>query len=165
MTLYFSPSFASFYNDAVVLKINMPKDVVVISQQIWNAMQQAIASGMTIKAGPNNQPMAIEPASQPMPQLSLAQVEAQYAAALTKAINDLAVSWQYDNITSAATYLHSSIPQFAAEAATLVGYRDYAWAQAQALLTKVQAGQTKIPPTVEAFLAIVLPPAPTRPIA
>jgi hypothetical protein len=165
MTYYFSPSFLSFYTDAVIPVNNMPIDVIGISEQTYNAVHSGIAKGLIVKVGANNQPILVNPTPAPLPQLTLPQIIAKYAAALTNAINLLAASWQYDNITSAATYLNSSIPQFAAEARVLVQYRDHAWASAQELLAKVEMGVISIPATVDTFLAMVLPPTPQRPTA
>ena|SRR5271165_1307718 len=97
------------------------------------------------------------------PTLTQAQIESQYAAALTNSINAVAQSWQYDNIYTAATYLNSSVTQFAHEAAALVGWRDTAWNNAQTLLAQVQAGTATMPVSAAAFLALVLPTTPTRP--
>lgn len=92
-----------------------------------------------------------------------AQLEAQYALALTNAINAVAQAWQYDTVYTAATYLNSGVAQFQKEASALITWRDTAWNNAQTLLAEVTAGTVPMPQTTAEFLSAVLPVAPTRP--
>jgi len=164
MTHYFSKSFCSFYDDSVLPLSKMPPDVIQITDAVFNSMAAAINSGYIIKADANGNPVAVAPPpAPPAPTPTQAQLIAIYAAALTDKINSVAAAWQYDTVYTAATYVNSAVPQFANEAAALVAYRDTAWNNAQALLARIEAGTSPMPPTVAAFLAIVLPPTPTRP--
>jgi hypothetical protein len=162
MAYYFSKSFLSFYNTAITAVANMPGDVVPISVQTYESMQLAIKAGLVIKADANGMPVAVEPQKSNVV-LTPAQQIAQYANALTNVINAVALSWQYDSVYTAATYLNSTIPQFAAEARAIVTFRDVAWNNAQVLLARVQAGTPPMPASSQAFLAIVLPSTPERP--
>lgn len=69
-------------------------------------------------------------------------------------LDDRATSWGYDSIYTAATYLISKIPKFAAEAAVLVDWRDSVW-----YFVEVHQNDYS---TVEELLA-ALPAAPERP--
>jgi hypothetical protein len=158
-TYYFSKKFYSFYTDAQIPKAAMPKDVIVITVQVYNAMQAAIKSGMIIKADDSGQPIAVAPPVAPIPPLTVPML----GQALQKNIDALAQSWGYDNANAAATYLHSVIAQFAAEAQALMTYRDQAWHNATILFNRISAGTSPMPPSVAAFFAIVLPPVPARP--
>lgn len=55
-----------------------------------------------------------------------------------------------------ASYTASTNPQWAAEAATFVAWRDGVWAYAYSELAKVQGG-LRAQPTVEGFLAEIQP--------
>lgn len=158
-TFYFSKKFCSFYTDAQLPVTSMPKDVIVITAQTYNAMQTAIKNGMIIQADMNGQPVAIASPVAPTPALTVGNL----AAALQKNIDVLAQSWGYDNANAAATYLHSGVAQFAAEALAIMTYRDQAWNNATILFNRIKAGTSPMPATIAAFFAIVLPPTPARP--
>lgn len=59
---------------------------------------------------------------------------------------------QYDSGATLASYVTSTIPQWAAEATAFVAWRDSVWTSALAELGKVQSGERE-QPSVEAFLA------------
>lgn len=64
----------------------------------------------------------------------------------------------YDSIISAASYVTSAVPQFAAEAARAVLMRDAMWAACYAIMTAVVEG-TRTLPTVDVIMAEL--PVPT----
>ncbi len=158
-TYYFSKKFCSFYTDAQIPLASMPKDVIIITAQTYNAMQAAMKNGMIIKADANGQPVAVAPPVVPPPPLTVAKLGVE----LQKNVDALAQSWGYDNANAAATYLHSNIAQFAVEAQAIMTYRDQAWNNATILFNRIQAGTSPMPASVAAFFAIVLPPVPARP--
>jgi hypothetical protein len=155
MTMYYSPSQNMFFTSTV----GMPSDGAEISDATYATLRSAQLSGSTIGPDSNGNPVATAPTP------TSAQLQAQYANALTDAINSVAQSWQYDTVYTAATYLTSTVTQFQNEAKALVAWRDTAWSNAQALLAQVQAGTATMPATSAAFLTAVLPTAPTRPAA
>ncbi|MBC2887323.1 hypothetical protein H7Q97_18240 [Ochrobactrum sp. CM-21-5] len=75
-----------------------------------------------------------------------------YRAAIQSLIDGKAQEKQYDSGATLASYVNSTIPQWAAEATAFVAWRDQVWAYALAELDKVQNGQRE-QPSVEAFLA------------
>lgn len=58
----------------------------------------------------------------------------------------------YDSGATLASYVNSTIPQWAAEASAFVAWRDAVWLHALTELDKVQSG-ARSQPTIEAFLA------------
>ncbi|PWL18813.1 hypothetical protein DKP76_07045 [Falsochrobactrum shanghaiense] len=75
-----------------------------------------------------------------------------YRAAIQSLIDAKAQEKQYDSGATLASYINSTIPQWAAEAVAFVAWRDAVWAYALAELDKVQSGERE-QPSVEAFLA------------
>ena len=82
--------------------------------------------------------------------------------ALQQMLDSLARAWGYDSIVSAASYATSSNAQFAAEAKTLIDWRDAVWSWGYAYLADIQSGKQKMPASVDALLAKA-PAAPDRP--
>jgi hypothetical protein len=78
--------------------------------------------------------------------------QTHYAAAISAHLDATARSRGYDGTLSIATYVGSSVPQWAAEAAAFALWRDQVWAYAYAELAKVQAGQRQ-QPTVADLIA------------
>lgn len=94
----------------------------------------------------------------------LAQEIAAGEAAAQTLLNTGARSWGYDSLLSAASYVTSQVPQFAADAKALIAWRDALWPAAYAIETAVQAGTQTMPATAAAFVAL-LPQLPARPTA
>ena len=86
------------------------------------------------------------------------QAEAMQAAVETyrKAIQSLidgkAQEKQYDDGNSLASYVNSTVPEWAAEAQAFVVWRDQVWAYALGELEKVKTSQRE-QPSVDEFLA------------
>lgn len=76
---------------------------------------------------------------------------ALYQEAISNHVNAAARARRYDDAVSLASYVNSTIPQWAAEATAFVAWRDAVWAYAYAELDKVEAGQRPVP-TVAEFL-------------
>lgn len=72
-----------------------------------------------------------------------------YKAAIVAHLDATAVSRLYDNAVSISTYVTSTNPQWAAEAAVFVAWRDVVWAYAYAELDKVMTGQREQPSVAE----------------
>jgi len=98
-----------------------------------------------------------------LPQPSQAQVIASYTAAVQSHLDDVAVSWNYLSILSAASYAASTVPQFQAEALALIAWRDAVWLDCYTKQAAIQAGTQPIPASPAAFVA-TLPTAPARPV-
>lgn len=74
-----------------------------------------------------------------------APTEADYAAAIQALLDATARERQYDSMLTAATYIGDPNPQFAAEAAALIGWRSEVWTYATAQLAAVVAGERAAP--------------------
>lgn len=75
--------------------------------------------------------------------------EADFGAAIQAHLDATARARGYDGALSITTYIGSSIPQWAAEAAAFFAWRDQVWAYAYAELAKVRAGQMAAPTPAE----------------
>lgn len=75
-----------------------------------------------------------------------------FAAAVQSHIDDAARSRGYNDSVSLASYVNSTLPQWAAEASAFVAWRDAVWIYAYGELGKVQAGQRALP-TIDKMIA------------
>jgi hypothetical protein len=75
-----------------------------------------------------------------------------YQREIERKIESIAAERGYSSAVSAASYVSSSVPQWAAEASAFVAFRDAVWAYALGELAKVQAGQRQ-PPSLAALIA------------
>jgi hypothetical protein len=92
---------------------------------------------------------AFEASRQPAPSMPAREL---YAAAISAHLDAAARARGYDGALSIATYVGSSVPQWAAEAVAFAAWRDAVWTYAYAELAKVQAGQ-RAQPTVADLIA------------
>lgn len=90
--------------------------------------------------------VAIAPYSPPAPTL------ADYGSAVEQHIDAAARANGYASAADVISYAGSTAPQWAADAAAFLAWRDAAWVYAYAQLAAVQAGQ-RAQPSVEALLA------------
>jgi len=88
---------------------------------------------------------AIEPYVPPPPTLE------DYRIAIQAHVDATAQERQYDSGVSCASYVNSTVQQWAAEAAAFVAWRDAVWAYAFTELDKVLNGQ-RPQPTIDEFL-------------
>lgn len=89
---------------------------------------------------------------EPLPDVPPAALtQADYAAAIQTVLDAKAAERGYDSIASAATYVGSTVPQFAAEGLAMRDWRDGAWVFAYAQLALVAAGE-RAQPTIAEFL-------------
>ena len=84
-------------------------------------------------------------------QEQIAEVISRYRTAIQSMIDQTASERQYDSGANLASYVNSTIPQWASEATAFVAWRDQVWAYALAELDKVQNGD-RVQPSVEDFL-------------
>ncbi len=91
------------------------------------------------------------PAEEFGPLPSSARSIEDYRRAIQVHIDVTAQSRGYDSGVSCASYLGSTNPAWAAEAATLIAWRDAVWTYAQGELAKVEAGE-RDRPTVKALV-------------
>lgn len=75
-----------------------------------------------------------------------------YTTAIQKHIDQTAQSKQYADGVSLASYVTSTIPQWAEEALIFVEWRDQVWVYAYTELAKVQSGQ-RPQPTIEQLIS------------
>lgn len=75
-----------------------------------------------------------------------------YRLEIQSLIDRKASEKQYDSGATLASYVNSTVSEWAAEAQAFVAWRDQVWAYALAELGKVQSGEREHP-SVEAFLA------------
>lgn len=138
MTLYTHPQMPGVFGAA---KFVMP-DGRQFPRVWWStASAQEIADlGFVEYAPPEPEP--------PTPE----QVIEGFRAAIQAHVDATAISRLYDSGNSLATYVASTNPQWAAEAAAFVAWRDAVWAYAYAELDRVLTGQRE-QPSIEAFLA------------
>ncbi|AWC21372.1 hypothetical protein CO731_00823 [Aminobacter sp. MSH1] len=74
-----------------------------------------------------------------------------YKAAIVAILDSKAQERRYDNAVSISTYVNSTNPSWAAEAAAFVGWRDAVWVYVYTELDKVMTGK-RLQPTIAAFL-------------
>lgn len=77
---------------------------------------------------------------------------AEFEAAIQEHIDTAARARRYRDGFALAGYVASTVPQYAAEAAAFVAWRDAVWLYAYGELDKAQNGQRPIP-TVEDFIS------------
>lgn len=85
-------------------------------------------------------------------QEQIGAIVAQYRAAIQSLIDRTANERQYDDGSSLASYVNSTVREWATEAQAFVVWRDQVWAYALGELDKVKSGQRE-QPSVEDFLA------------
>lgn len=85
--------------------------------------------------------------SDPAPVLSVDD----YRLAIKAHVDATAVARNYDDAPSMASYVSSTIPEWAAEAVTFVAWRDQVWSYAYAELAKF-SNAAREAPTVQEFL-------------
>jgi len=88
---------------------------------------------------------ALRQPAPPTPQ----EVQARFVASIQARLDAFAQTRAYDGILSACTYVTSSVPRFAADAAYCVAARDGTWSVAYAILADVQAGVRPVPQSME----------------
>lgn len=75
-----------------------------------------------------------------------------YRIAIQAHVDATAQERQYDSGVSCASYVNSTVQQWAAEAAAFVAWRDAVWAYAYSELDRVQRG-LRTQPSIDEFLA------------
>jgi hypothetical protein len=118
----------------------------------WEMVSSPVAKSLEGHIGQGAKPALPEPEVPPEP--TPEQIQAAVVAAVQKRLNDFARTRNYDNILSACSYIASTVPQFAAEAAYCVEARDATWATLYAGLADVQAGLRPMPTLEEVLLEL-----------
>lgn len=75
-----------------------------------------------------------------------------YRRAIDAHVEAQAAAWNYNSAGTLATYIASTNPQWAAEAAAFVAWRDQVWVEALTLFASVQGG-APLPESPAAFIA------------
>ena len=97
---------------------------------------------------------------QPLPYVPASLTDADYTVAIQAVIDRTAQAREYTDGVSLASYVSSTDPQWAAEAAAFVAWRDAVWRYAYGELAKIQTGQRAQPSVahiVAELPAIALP--------
>ncbi|MGO4670097.1 hypothetical protein [Bosea sp. 2RAB26] len=68
-----------------------------------------------------------------------------YRAAIQAHVDATAQQRSYDSGITCASYVNSTVPEWAAQAAAFVAWRDAVWAHAYTELAKVEGGQRPLP--------------------
>jgi hypothetical protein len=97
------------------------------------------------------------------PLFNLTGLVSEVKGLVQASLDALAVSWGYDSVISCASYAASTIPQYAAEAASIIEWRDTLWSACYAALDAFDPEMSD-PPTAGEFVE-TLPSAPARPEA
>lgn len=90
-------------------------------------------------------------------EMKAAEAAAALKAALRSAIeahvDQVAQERQYSGAVSISTYVNSTNPAWAAEAAAFIAWRDAVWVYAFTELAKVESDERAAPESAEAFIA------------
>lgn len=137
MSKYVHPDLPGFHGDKafVLQEVQYPR-------AWWRTVSPQKIAGMGFV---KYEPPEPEP---PSPE----QVIEAFRAAIQSHVDAQAVSRRYDSGNSLATYVNSTIPQWAAEAIAFVAWRDAVWAYAYAEMDKVLDGERE-QPTIEGFIS------------
>jgi len=150
MTLYYAKSTNGFYDSEI--SSSLPSDAVIITPAQKDAVFAEQAKGKRITSDDKGYPIAVDPADPTKDQIIFI-----YESAAQKNLDTVAKSWGYDSILSAVSYANSTNPQYKADAAAMIEWRDAYWAEAY----NIEAGT--LPASADAFVSL-LPPAPARPV-
>ena len=85
------------------------------------------------------------------PELTPQETIGKIVAAVQSHLDETARTRNYDNMLSLASYANSMDPQFAAEAAAGIAWRDACWRYCYQALAEVEAGQRTMPTAGEAI--------------
>lgn len=179
MSNYWSPSRKGFFRQDVHGDA-MPSDCVRMEDADYQALMSAQNQGMEIVSD-NGVPSISDPMDGIMEH---AEIMKRFEAMVSAVVENLAKSWGYDSVLSAATYAASAQAYFKAEAVLLLDYRDAMWiwaasipvpspvtrrefaATSAALLAKAPAGPAKPPlPAVAGATAAALAAASAASVA
>lgn len=134
MTKFFNANPIGFYDDDIN---EIPESAVEITDSEWQTLLEAQSNGKIISTDKNGFPVAIDP---PTPDKE--QTIKIISNAIQKALDDGAKSWGYTNMVYAASYAASTNPQYAADAAALIQWRDDVWDWAYPKYAGVTPGET-----------------------
>lgn len=72
-----------------------------------------------------------------------------YQTAVQSLIDETAVSKQFNDGVSLASYKESTVPEWAAQASSFIAWRDQVWAYCYSEMAKIQTGQRPQPTVAE----------------
>lgn len=149
---YWSRSTSGFYDPAINAD-GIPLDAVEVTYAKWQALLVAQSQGMIIQSDSKGNPVAVDP-----PPPSKDQTITIISDAIQVALDAGAQKWGYSSIISGASYATSTDPQFAADAAALIGWRDTVWPWAYAKFPNVTPGESS-----DVFM-VDMPAQPAKPV-
>lgn len=148
---YYSKSTRGFYSSDVHAE-DIPPDAVEITDDYYQQLLEGQYNGSTIVPNVNGYPILEAP-----PPITKEQTVEAISSALEYNLDQGAKKWGYTSIVAAASYASSTNPQYAADAAALIQWRDDVWDWAIPLFPGVKAGDD-----VAAFIA-KMPAQPAQP--
>lgn len=135
---------------AALLKDNVVVNVIVVDEDTvlsdfhgYVPCNEDVAIGWSYISGEFHAPT---PVSQASPTVN------DFRYIIQALVDETANERQYDSGVTLASYVNSTIPQWAAEAQAFVAWRDAVWLHALTELDKVQSG-ARSQPTIEDFIA------------
>lgn len=104
----------------------------------WTAYEEWLAEGNT---------------PEPLPGPTFEQILAAVTPGVQRWMDQTAQQKGYDNIVSCATYATSGVPEFAADAAAIIAWRDAVWVAAYAWRDGLNGQLPETIPTIEEVIA------------
>ena len=134
MTYYFSVSKNQFISDQVHAEI--PEDAVQISDDKYQKLILDQSNGKILYVDNTGALQSKNP-----PSVTAEQIVEKISSSITKALDDGARKWGYNNLAVAASYVSSGIPQYAADSKSLIEWRDTVWTWAIPKFSSVNPDQ------------------------
>lgn len=132
---YFSKIKNGFYSDDV--HSELPEDAVAITDELWLSLMEGQSQGRVIKVNSSGVPY-LEDKPAPTKQQTIEAI----SVVIQQYLDNGAKAWGYDNIVSGCSYTNSTNAQYAADANTLIGWRDAVWEWANTKFEAVTPGTT-----------------------
>jgi hypothetical protein len=152
--IYYAKSTGGFYS-ADIHGDNIPADAVEITDEQHAALLEAQSSGKAITADTNGSPIAVDP----LTLLTPTELIAALKGSVQQWLDTTAQASGYDSLASCASYISSSVAQWATDAKAAIAWRDAVW---QACFTQMSAAQgttSPVIPTATALIAALPQPA------
>lgn len=149
---FYSQSTGGFYA-SVIHGDAIPSDAIDVSEELYQELMNAQATGKRIVANDSGAPVAVDP-----PQPTQEQIYAAFIVQIQQRLDGFARTRNYDGILSACTYATDPDPKFSAEGQACVNLRSATWAAAYKVLADVQSGKRAMPASladIEADLPVL----------
>lgn len=148
--MYYAKSTNGFYDPAFNV---LPDDAVEITDELWQSLLDGQSQGKIISANASGMPY-LEDKPAPTKDQTISNISVY----IQQYLDNGAKAWGYDSIVSGCSYANSTNPQYAADANTLIGWRDSVWEWSNAKFETVAPGTTP-----EEFM-LGIPTQPDKPV-